>query len=218
MLVLFGLLRFSTFLALVRLYVFFRLFGFGCSFRVFRVFGLSSIFLHSQSVAVSSVVVVARSGLPALADGGFFSCPKPDAPLSKTADPCRWGIDCQRAHVESGLLCGSHSVIVALRSSMPTLGLHLTKSLSRAHLQRLAIERALYSFAKFLKSLGFEKSSWGLFVSVTLCSPQMSSTIGIGGLPNGIPQISSHDHAPKHVSHRYGPLWFLRGFVHSIGQ
>ena len=69
-------------------------------------------------------MVVARSGLPALADGGFFSCPKPDAPLSKTADPCGWGVGCQRAHVESGLLCGSHNVIVALRSSMPTLSLH----------------------------------------------------------------------------------------------
>ena len=41
-----------------------------------------------ESVIVPSVVVVARSGLPALADGGFFCCPKPDAPLSKTAEPC----------------------------------------------------------------------------------------------------------------------------------
>ena len=141
---LFVLSHFSTFLALVGHYVFLdfrvRLFVSGSSrWLTFRLFSClrnvlpvqvcdwalaDSIVTRSflESVIVSIVVVVASS----------------DAPLSKTADLCRWGIDCQKAHVESGLLCGSRSVVAALRPSTPTLSLQRfhqpsTKSLSRAH-------------------------------------------------------------------------------------
>ena len=194
-LVLFGLLRFSTFLALFGRYVFFDVSGsavrfvfFFSRFWTFRLFSCLLSFLVVQffdwaladkivkrsfleSVIVSSVVVVARSGLPALADGGFFSFPKPDAPLSNTTDPCRWGIDCQRAHVESGLLCGSHSVIVALRSSMPMLSLHrfyrkagrTTKQNSRFSIWRLK--------GRYRLSLIFQRA-WVLKRACGVCSCQ----------------------------------------------